>query len=159
MAGRRQDGRAQSYFSLKADIHGDLEFRHRNCLDFRPLMPNAVSRKRIRRIFGRPSTKSRLVTFVHEIFSLVKSVLLCLIMGFEEMAESSGKASARSQSPGSESWLCPHQLRGTGWWASVCLYGDGELPRKSYLCCRAAVRTRLLMHVKNPALFFYSDIS
>lgn len=51
-----------------------------------PLMPNAVSRKRICRIFGSPSTKSHLVTFVHEIFSFVKSILFCLIMGLEEMA-------------------------------------------------------------------------
>lgn len=71
---------------LKANIHGDLELRHWNCLDFRPLMPNAVSRKRILCIFGSPSTKSHLVTFAHEIFSFVKSILFCLIMGFEEMA-------------------------------------------------------------------------
>lgn len=49
-------------------------------------MPNAVSRKRICCIVGSPSTKSRLVTFVHEIFSFVKSILFCLIMGLDEMA-------------------------------------------------------------------------
>ena len=82
-------------------------FRHRNCLDFTPLVPNEVSRKRIPRIFGSSSTKSRLVTFVHEIFSFVKSILLCLIMGFEEMAQGNGKSmSLESESPGSEPWLC-----------------------------------------------------
>lgn len=83
---RCQDRRAQSYFRLKANSHGDFELHHHYCLDFRPLKPNAVSRKRIRRTFGSPSTKCCLITFVHAIFSFVKSILFCLIMGFEEMA-------------------------------------------------------------------------
>ena len=48
--------------------------------------PNAVSRKRIRRTFGSPSTECCLITLMLEIFSFVKSILFCLIMGFEEMA-------------------------------------------------------------------------
>ena len=84
--GDARDRRAQSYFRLKANSHGDLELRHQNCLDLRPLKPNAVSRKRIRSVFGSSSTKSCLVTFMREIFSFVKSILFCLIMGFEEMA-------------------------------------------------------------------------
>lgn len=114
--GRCQAGRAQSYFRLKTNIHGDLEFCHRNCLDFKPRMPNAVSRKRICRIFGSPSTRSCLVTFTHEIFSFVKGVLFCLIMGSERMAQSGGKSlSSESESPGSESWLRPRpQLWGAG---------------------------------------------
>ena len=84
--GDARDRRAQSYFRLKANSHGDLELRQQNCLDLRPLKPNAVSRKRIRRTFGSPSTECCLITFVLEIFSFVKSILFCLIMGFEEMA-------------------------------------------------------------------------
>ena len=84
--GDARDRRAQSYFRLKANSHGDLDLRHQNCLDLRPLKPNAVSRKRIRRTFGCPSTECCLITLVLEIFSFVKSILFCLIMGFEEMA-------------------------------------------------------------------------
>lgn len=131
VCGRCQAGRAQSYFRLKANIHGDLEFRHRNCLDFQPPMPNAVSRKRICRIFGSPSTRSRLVTFTHESFSFVKGVLFCLIMGSEGMAHSGGKSlRLESERPGSESWLCPHpQRRGAAPAASV----NRELPCNIYL--------------------------
>ena len=84
--GDARDRRAQSYFRLKANSHGDLELRHQNCLDLRALKPNAVSRKRIRRTFGSPSTECCLITLMLEIFSFVKSILFCLIMGFEEMA-------------------------------------------------------------------------
>lgn len=105
--GDARDRRAQSYFRLKANSHGDLELRHQNCLDLRALKPNAVSRKRIRRTFGSPSTECCLITLMLEIFSFVKSILFCLIMGFEEMAQNSGKSmSWESGRPGSESWLC-----------------------------------------------------
>lgn len=82
-----QDGRAQSYFRLKADIHGDLELRHENRLDFRPPYAKCGFQKKDPPHIWKPINQtSRLVTFVHEIFSFVKSILFCLIMGFEEMA-------------------------------------------------------------------------
>lgn len=120
--GRRQDGRPQSYFRLQANIHRDLELCHRNCLDSGPFMPNAVSRKRIRRIFGSPSTENCLVTLLHDIFSFAKGILFCLIMGFEEIAQSSGKAQCWSQrSLGLNHGSAIQQLWGTGLVASVSL--------------------------------------
>lgn len=122
-----------------------FEFRHRNCLDFTPLMPNAVSRKRIRRVFGSSSTKSRLVTCVLEIFSFVKSILLCLIMGFEEMAQGSGKStSSESESPASEAWLCLAPAVGRWLVGLSLLLREHVLPCIVVLtCCRAVVRGRL----------------
>lgn len=45
-AGGRQDGRPQSYFRLKANIHGDLEFHHQTVWTLGPLCQMRFPEKR-----------------------------------------------------------------------------------------------------------------
>lgn len=128
LQGRRQDGRAQSYFRLKANIHGDLELRHENCLDFGPPYAKCGFQKKDPPHIWKPiNQKSSRHFCAWDLFICEEHIILLNYGLWGDGIEQRKK----HELGGRATWVwimaLPSASRGAlAWWASVSLYTNGE---------------------------------